>query len=41
VAVNNPTFAYNIIIFIDLTSTYTITFTHHREGRLRSGLGLV
>jgi len=24
VAVNNPTFAYNIIIFIDQTSAYTI-----------------
>ena len=24
----NPTFAYNITIFIDRTSTYTITFTH-------------
>jgi len=28
-----------IIIFIDRTSTYTITFMHHRDGRL--GLGLV
>ena len=41
VVVNNPTFAYNIIIFIDRTSTYTITFTHHYEGRLGSGIGLV
>src|SRR6218665_1904628 len=41
VAVKNPTFAYTIIIFIDRTSTYTITFTHHREGRLGSVVGLV
>ena len=34
VAAKNPTFAYAIIIFIDRTSTYTITFTHHREGGL-------
>src|SRR6218665_1892240 len=41
VAVKNPTFAYTIIIFIDWTSTYTITFTHHSEGRLGSVLELV
>src|SRR6218665_3767820 len=41
VAVKNPTFAYTIIIFIDRTSTYTIAFIHHREGRLGSVLGLV
>jgi len=41
VAENNPTFAYIIIIFIDRTSTYTITFMHRREGRLGSELGLV
>jgi len=34
VSENSPTFAYTIIIFIDRTSTYTISFTHHREGRL-------
>jgi len=40
-AADNATFANNIIIFIDGTSTYTIIFTHHPEGRLWSGLGLV
>jgi len=25
----------------DRTSTYTITFTHHQDGRLGSGMGLV
>jgi len=34
VAENIPTFPDIIIIFID--RTYTITFTHHREGRLGS-----
>jgi len=33
-AESNPTFAYLIIIFINRTSTYIITFAHHREGRL-------
>src|SRR6218665_4072553 len=37
----NQIFAYASIIFINRTSTYTITFTHHREGHLGSGLGLV
>jgi len=41
VVVNKPTFAYNIIIFIDQTSTYTITFMHYCKGHLGSGLGLV
>jgi len=33
--------AYTFIIFINRTSTYPTTFTHHREGRLGAGLGLV
>jgi len=31
---NDTNDAYIIIIFIDRTYTYTITFTHHRESRL-------
>ena len=31
---NNPTSAYTIIIFINPTFTYIITFLHHHEGRL-------
>src|SRR6218665_2667670 len=38
VAENNPTFAYTIIIFIEWTYTYTITFKHHCEGHLGPGL---
>ena len=30
---NNPTSAYTIIIFINRTSTSTIAFNHHNEGR--------
>jgi len=34
-AINNPTFAYNIIIFIDRTYTYTITFYASTWGSFR------
>src|SRR6218665_1160306 len=37
---NNPISAA-LYTFISRTSTYTITFAHHYEGRLRPGLGLV